>query len=1151
MLQMPVSKNHTWHRKLSLLLLFLTFSIFNFQFSTSSALAAPGDPPAPKPCFNPVPAYITDTNGNYVLDAKGQKAENLTDNYIVTDKDDPATTGDDSGDPPGPVDIDGTPDNPDALKFTVIRSAPIGTKVVDINKHYTFTVDFSKLQAIFGAPNSDFNEGYFQSQTHAAQDLMKLDTAQLLNFQRATDKAGLKVMTDGLREKYVNYVFDKPEIAESEMKFADYEGKFPKTVHQLVKDFGQPDPPEAGTNDPTWNSTWGKYWEKLPTAYNEFYIGKLEFRPVHGVRAIEALKRGDPGACFPNPSIRTVEFPVPNFFRTAATTGVLNQTIVPKAAQSDQNALINIKGTILGVKTTTSNFFLNCFKFAKNNPVSNIIKKAVKVSLETLNPAKVVYAAPNCTLNKSSVAQGGTIRVTSHEGLSGTIGMQGAFGTPVFSALGNLPANGSATITVPAGATLGLYVVRVGGFGVPCSPDIEVTAPPPPPPPPPPTCSLNKSALTAGDTVTVSSQNGLSGAIQIAGVFWPIGTPSIFLGNLPANGTLTPTIPTSFASGQYAIRVGLFAALCGTLDVTALVPGCTISPPTTVRPGQFITVSSQNSLSGEIRIAGAFWPVGTPSVYLGVDLPANGTIQATIPIGTLGGLYAVRVGGFAVNCGDITVDDKFVLNAPTIDPNDSEIVTFTFTPAGDNLLTLIIYDATGAEVWTSGATLNNKTTVVWTTARWGKNYVAVLNKGLNDFSNRVTFDVPYVLKPPVQNGRDIIFNWTPPIHLGPPSTHRMAIIVDRIDVNPSQFAWDSLALPLNSKTTTWRRVPPGQYEACIKFDGVRELDTHEQNCEIFTVTFIYPWTVFDLHPESCIKVSTAGKAGNAPYCAIYPTKFEPGHTTEPNILGTDSCTNQTDQYKLNDQQNVKCTFAFDWHSRDYDLVIPATGNGNWDECGEVSGNSRTCYLTVGVWPDFRIPYLCQIENNALYSDVNEHCPTLQETGRPGVYSFFMPKAMQEGLGEDPLQRMIDSCASSPSDGVHIPVGCEPMLNYGNDHAAEIPGYSACVGAALLNIPALIACFDSVTRTLIDNKLPGEVNSTGPGVAGASIGPGGQVLGEVTGNQKERFIGAVECKKHDARDISLKPKVQQDDLGIPQRCDLTASTDATKPGTPPG
>lgn len=87
-------------------------------------------------------------------------------------------------------------------------------------------------------------------------------------------------------------------------------------------------------------------------------------------------------------------------------------------------------------------------------------------------------------------------------------------------------------------------------------------------------------------------------------------------------------------------------------------PACTFSPDT-VAIGGTITVTSLNHLTGEIRVAGGYWPQpATGSVKIGdladnatiTSLPISGTSDGSTPLPITAGAYAVRVGGYAVQC---------------------------------------------------------------------------------------------------------------------------------------------------------------------------------------------------------------------------------------------------------------------------------------------------------------------------------------------------------------------------------------------------------------------------------------------------------------------------------------------------------------------
>ena len=123
----------------------------------------------------------------------------------------------------------------------------------------------------------------------------------------------------------------------------------------------------------------------------------------------------------------------------------------------------------------------------------------------------------------------------------------------------------------------------------------------------------------------------------------------------------------------------------------AQTPACTYTPDT-VAIGGTITVTSLNSLTGEIRIAGAFWPQpATGSVLLG-NLAANtttppltvsGTSSGTSPLPITAGSYAVRVGGFGVLC--TTASGGTSLSVTTGGGGDDGGNTTTSTPTCTSL----------------------------------------------------------------------------------------------------------------------------------------------------------------------------------------------------------------------------------------------------------------------------------------------------------------------------------------------------------------------------------------------------------------------------------------------------------------------------------
>src|SRR3989338_5465060 len=153
----------------------------------------------------------------------------------------------------------------------------------------------------------------------------------------------------------------------------------------------------------------------MPTAYNEFYIGFLEFRAYAGGETIDKVKNGqeiDPDdpttqTCPLPINLRTVEFTVPEFKRTTSISDQLNQLVVPCAAQSfrhstgtnpdDPDSCPQETAASSNNQSPKDNLLAKVVKFCKNlienNPFVEKIKTTVKISLEKINPLKAAWAA--------------------------------------------------------------------------------------------------------------------------------------------------------------------------------------------------------------------------------------------------------------------------------------------------------------------------------------------------------------------------------------------------------------------------------------------------------------------------------------------------------------------------------------------------------------------------------------------------------------------------------------------------------------------------------------------------------------------------------------------------------------------------------------
>jgi len=339
--------------RISLIVFFLLIT-YHLSLITSGASAA--GPPNPQPCENAV------------------ETDKLTDNYI-------------------------TDENRDApIKFTDDQAIQVKGKRdedVIVSQSFSFTVDFSNLQALFSTTNSNYLEGKFQDDAHRLANIVNLSSQNFNLFHGPGQKTSAKILIDDLRKKYMEYVYNKPTLLESTNKYTDIEGKGdPKTIYDLVGEFGLPDPPEANEDRTQWLATWGRYWEKIPTAYSEFYVGKLEFKQAVGKETIRQFEAGK--LCLLSLP-RVIEFILPQFWRTTATSDQLNQMIVPYAAQSFRD-----HGTITqqaDAGNILSKALSLCKKLLDQTPEALLksLRRVIKISLDSANPIKTAFAQTDTT----------------------------------------------------------------------------------------------------------------------------------------------------------------------------------------------------------------------------------------------------------------------------------------------------------------------------------------------------------------------------------------------------------------------------------------------------------------------------------------------------------------------------------------------------------------------------------------------------------------------------------------------------------------------------------------------------------------------------------------------------------------------------------
>ncbi|KKR49698.1 MAG: hypothetical protein UT84_C0021G0004 [Candidatus Curtissbacteria bacterium GW2011_GWA1_40_16] len=337
-------------------------------------------PPLPEPeeglQLPPPPPEIKTIQPNACQEAV--ETDKLTDNYITNDL----------GDAP--------------ISESVSAEGAENTQVT-LSFQKEIDVDFSNLQALFGYQTADYLEGDFTGESHRSANLVDLKRADFNSYHGPLQKDTPKVIVDEQKVKYVQYVYNKPNLSEGTNTYTDIYGRNPKTIAAMIEQFGTPNPPKAGEDRTAWMAAWGLYWAKIPTAYNELYLGKLEFTVVPGEENYEKAKSGE--IC-PIMSARTIEFVMPDFGRTTLVSDVINQVLVPNAAQSFREHRVPTQSV---GQTQGENFLAKTFDFCKRiligapKEIINNFKKIIKITQNFVNPVKPAYAQTSGTDEDSCI----------------------------------------------------------------------------------------------------------------------------------------------------------------------------------------------------------------------------------------------------------------------------------------------------------------------------------------------------------------------------------------------------------------------------------------------------------------------------------------------------------------------------------------------------------------------------------------------------------------------------------------------------------------------------------------------------------------------------------------------------------------------------
>lgn len=278
---------------------------------------------------------------------------------------------------------------------TITRTVPYNSPPIPINTstdlrlHFVIQEDFSKLSAIFAASNSNFLESKFQDQAHKQQNVTGLDSQNFNAYQGPSQKVAPQYMTDDLRIDFVDYVSRYPALKEAADTFTDVGGNNPRTIAVLVSTFGTPNPPSHGGSQAAWQSGWAPYWNKIPTAVNEFFVGFVNYGIAEGDQ--EWLGAISGGTCNYMPYHQHY-FSMPDYFRSASVTNQINQIIVPQEAQS---SVADFSADTLNNPTPLASIIENTkstLKKINDSALITAVKKILKISFNFVNPLEKVYA---------------------------------------------------------------------------------------------------------------------------------------------------------------------------------------------------------------------------------------------------------------------------------------------------------------------------------------------------------------------------------------------------------------------------------------------------------------------------------------------------------------------------------------------------------------------------------------------------------------------------------------------------------------------------------------------------------------------------------------------------------------------------------------
>jgi hypothetical protein len=342
------------------------------------------------------------------------------------------------------------------------------------------------------------------------------------------------------------------------------------------------------------------------------------------------------------------------------------------------------------------------FKPGKSTAIKNGTPTPAPSPTMNTSPRTPTYSVSGITVNKNAITPGQSVTVNFNlattnlsvfpQQLTVLFGNfnddQYLGGAPATLVSGDITSgNYTATVSLPTitpGGTYPVYVFIKGSLSI-IGPSVTLSAPPAPPPPPTPTYSVsgitvNKSAITTGQSVTVSFNLATTNSPNLSGLYVLFGNinDDAYLGRAPvtlvsgdiSSGSYTATVnlPEITPGGSYPVYV----FIKGSLSVpgpsvrlsappappapptpTYSVSGITVSR-TSISTGQEVTVNFNLNTTNSPNLSGLYvlfgninddqYSSGAPAILVAGNV-SSGSYTATLRLPTItpSGSYPVYV----------------------------------------------------------------------------------------------------------------------------------------------------------------------------------------------------------------------------------------------------------------------------------------------------------------------------------------------------------------------------------------------------------------------------------------------------------------------------------------------------------------------------